>query len=71
VDGLVVYSTRQVLVVLDVLQAIRLVPARWEDVEGDLAADRVAITPLVECKLLVFDVLTSSSSPETLSSTLQ
>ena len=39
VDRLVVYSIGQVLVVLDVLQAIRLVPAGWEDVEGYLAAD--------------------------------
>jgi hypothetical protein len=48
VDCLVVHSTRHVLVVLDVLKAVRLVPACWEDVEGDLAADRVTATQLVE-----------------------
>ena len=37
--SLVVHSTWHVLVVLDVLQAVCLVPACWKDVEGDLTAD--------------------------------
>lgn len=42
VDGLEVDAVGQVLVGFDVLQAVRLVPAGGEDVEGDLAADGVA-----------------------------
>ena len=42
VDVLIIHSTGHVLVILDVLQAVRLVPARWEDVEGDLATERIA-----------------------------
>ena len=42
VDRGVVDAARQVLLVRDVLQAVRLVPALREDVEGDLAADGVA-----------------------------
>lgn len=41
-DVSVVYTTRRVLLILDVLQAVCLVPASWEHVERDLAADRVA-----------------------------
>jgi hypothetical protein len=48
VDRLVVHSTRHVFVVLDVLKAVRLVPACWEDVKGDLTADGVAIAPSVK-----------------------
>ena len=43
VDGCVVHSAGQILVVLDVLQAVRLVPACREDIEGDLTANRVAM----------------------------
>ena len=43
VDCRVIHSARQVLVVLDVLQAVRLVPARWEDIEGNLTTNGVAI----------------------------
>ena len=42
VDGREVDAVGQVLVGLDVLQAVGLVPAGGEDVEGYLAADRVA-----------------------------
>ncbi len=38
-DGLVVDTTGQVLLVLDVLQTVPLIPALREDVEGDLATD--------------------------------
>jgi len=41
-DGLVL-DARNVLLSLDVLQAVSLVPASGEDVKGDLAADRVSI----------------------------
>lgn len=40
--GRVVDSPRQILLVLDVLKAVSLVPALGKDIEGDLAADRVA-----------------------------
>ena len=43
VDSGVIPTTGQVLLILDVLQAIPLVPACWEDVEGDLAADGITI----------------------------
>jgi hypothetical protein len=46
VDCGVFHSSRQVLLVLDVLETIPLVPTHWEDVEGDLAADRVSARPL-------------------------
>jgi hypothetical protein len=39
--NLIVHDARPLLLSLDVLQAVRLVPAGGEDVEGDLAADRV------------------------------
>lgn len=42
VDGLVVHPSRHILVILNVLQAVCLVPACREDVEGDLTADGVA-----------------------------
>jgi hypothetical protein len=42
VDGSVLFTAREVLLVLEVLQTVALVPASWEDVEGDLAADRVS-----------------------------
>lgn len=38
-----VLDAAELLLGLDVLQAVRLVPAGGEDVEGDLAADRVAV----------------------------
>ena len=41
-NGGVVNASGQVLLVLDVLQAVSLVPASREHVERDLAADRVA-----------------------------
>lgn len=46
VDGLV-FDTGDVLLGLDVLQAVSLVPTGWEDVERDLAADRVAVLPKI------------------------
>ena len=42
VDGCVVDAIREVLLVLDVLQAVRLVPAIGEDVKGDLTTNGVA-----------------------------
>lgn len=42
VNGGVLDTTWQVLLVLDVLQAVGLVPALGEDIERDLAADGVA-----------------------------
>lgn len=42
VNGLV-FDARDVLLGLDVLQAVSLVPASGEDIEGDLAADGVAV----------------------------
>lgn len=39
VDGLEVNASLKILVVLDMLQAVCLVPTCWEDVEGDLTAD--------------------------------
>lgn len=41
-DGLVL-DTRDVLLVLDVLQAVGLVPTSGEDIKRNLAADGVAI----------------------------
>ena len=43
VDRLVLDAARNILFVLDVLQAISLVPAIWEDVKGDLAADGISM----------------------------
>lgn len=43
VDSGVADATGLLGLVLEVLQAVRLVPARGEDVEGDLAADREAV----------------------------
>ena len=43
VDGGVFDTTWQVLLVLDMLQTVGLVPALGEDIEGDLAADGVAV----------------------------
>lgn len=40
-DGMVV-DAGDLLLSLDVLQAVGLVPAGWEDIKGDLAADREA-----------------------------
>ena len=42
VDG-AVFDAADLLFGLDVLQAVRLVPAGGEDVEGDLAADGVTV----------------------------
>lgn len=42
VNSTVFDSPRQVLLVLNMLQAIPLIPAGREDVEGDLPADRVS-----------------------------
>lgn len=42
VDGLVL-DTGDVLLGLDVLQAVSLVPTSGEDIEGDLATDGVAM----------------------------
>ena len=47
VDRLIIDAARKVLVVLDVLQAVSLVPPGWEDVEGYLPTDRVAAFLLV------------------------
>jgi len=47
VDVLVL-DAGHVLLGLDVLQAVRLVPAGGEDVEGDLAADRIAAVGVSE-----------------------
>ncbi len=43
VDGRVLDAARPLGLVLQVLQAVRLVPAVGEDVEGDLAADGEAV----------------------------
>ena len=45
VDGRVVHPARQVLLILNVLQTVRLVPPLREDIEGDLPADRVPAKP--------------------------
>ena len=42
VDGLVL-NTRDILLGLDVLQAVGLVPAGRENIERDLAADRITM----------------------------
>jgi len=44
VNGGIVDASWQVLLVLDVVEAVRLVPALGEDVEGDLASDRVSVS---------------------------
>lgn len=41
-DGSVLDTAGQVLLVFNMLQAVGLVPATWEDVKGNLTADRVA-----------------------------
>ncbi len=43
VDGGVLDAAGPLGLVLEVLQAVRLVPARGEDVEGDLAANGEAV----------------------------
>ena len=50
-DGRVFNATWEVLLVLDVLQAVSLVPSGREDVEGDLAADGVSANVLVDNRL--------------------
>lgn len=57
VDSRKVDAVGQVLVGLDVLQAVRLVPARGEDVEGYLAADGVAVPTLVPNCYSLLEVL--------------
>ena len=47
-----VLDSRDLLLGLDVLQAVSLVPAGGEDVEGDLAADRVAIARVLASQIL-------------------
>lgn len=51
VDGRVVDAVRQVLLVLDVLQTVRLVPAGGKDVEGELAADGVSRKNLMSASM--------------------
>lgn len=43
VNGCVVNSAWQVLLVLNVLQTESLVPSFWKDIEGDLATNRETI----------------------------
>ena len=52
VDRRVVHAAGPLGLVLDVLQAVRLVPAGGEDVEGDLAADGEAVFFFLEMVLI-------------------
>ena len=46
-DGVVVDATGLLGLTLEVLKAISLIPAGWEDIEGDLSTDGVAVAILV------------------------
>jgi hypothetical protein len=46
-DSVVFYTIRQVGVVFDMTEAVGFVPAGGENVEGDLATDRVSVFSLV------------------------
>jgi hypothetical protein len=59
VDGLVV-DAGDVLLVLNMLQAVGLVPAIWKDVEGDLTAYRVAGEKSVAVQVLNMEVSRTS-----------
>lgn len=51
VDGGVLNAIRLLGVGLEVSKAVSLVPAGWEDIEGDLTADGVAVFQLLEVGL--------------------
>lgn len=53
VDRRVVDATRQVLLILDVLQAVRLVPASWEDIKGDLTTNGVPVPSISTVAVMV------------------
>lgn len=54
VDGAVL-DAADLLLGFDVLQAVGLVPASGEDVEGDLAADGVAVWLILLARLVICD----------------
>jgi hypothetical protein len=61
VDGGVVNTSGLVFLCGEVLEAVCLVPALWEDVKGDLSADREAMSPVSTDLLSV--CLTRSACP--------